>query len=159
MQKLSVIRHWYREKEGVYRVHVCENAGETQACAETAMEVTPVAVAARVSAEAWDARDVAVICRTWNDVFTGDCDEPDHVSVRPLLDDVMRIAVLRRTWEPPPGGVLLFESDGVIRHRMWRVPDGTLYGISCRNFDDRESCWEIAARYEPRRFLTAFIDD
>jgi hypothetical protein len=160
VQKVSVIRHWFREEEGIYRVHLCGNTGGVQACAETAMEASPAAVAARVSAEAWDARDVAVICRTWDDVLTGGCHEPDHVSVRPLRSgEVMRIAVLRGRGEPLPGGALLFESGGVVRHRMWRVPDGTLYGISCRNFDDGEACWEIAARYEPRELLTAFIDD
>ncbi|HEU4451733.1 MAG TPA: hypothetical protein VFR81_01700 [Longimicrobium sp.] len=157
IQKIIVIRHWYREKEGVYRVNLCGNHDGMQACLESAMEVTPAAVAARVMSEAWEARDVAVICRTWDDALTSRCDEPDHVSVWPLQSgEVMRIAVLRGARETPAGAPL-FESDGVVRHRMWRVPDGSLYGISCRNFDDREACWEIAARYEPRQLLAASI--
>ncbi|HST61564.1 MAG TPA: hypothetical protein VLK84_22860 [Longimicrobium sp.] len=162
VQRLSVIRHWYRAGEGVYRVHLCGSSDGMQGCMETSMDVTPAAVAARIMSEAWDARDYGVVCHTWEKAVSGRCGKPQRISVRPLQsDEVMRIAVLREPRDTPPGGVLLFQSDGTIRHRMWRVSDGSLYGISCRNYDDEEeeTCWEIVARFQPRELLMAFVSE
>jgi hypothetical protein len=160
VQEFSVIRHWYREKEGVYRVNLCGRPGGMLACVETAIGVSPSAIAARVSSEAWDRRDVMVICSTWNDVVDAKCKRFEYGSLRPLYHgEVMRIRVVRGRLEAHPGGTLLFESEGAIRHRMWRVPDGSLYGVSCRDFEDTELCWEVIARYEPRPLLTAVIED
>lgn len=160
VQEISVIRHWFRENEGVYRVNLCGRADGMRACLETAMGVTPAMVAARVSSEAWDRRDVMVICPTWDDVLDANCNELEYGALRPLhIGEVMRIRVVRGELEAHPGGTLLFQSEGAIRHRMWRVPDGSLYGVSCRDIDGSEACWEVIARYEPRPLFTAIIED
>ncbi|MBB4635872.1 hypothetical protein FHS01_001888 [Longimicrobium terrae] len=160
----DLIQHWYREAEHVYRVHHC--GSDLQACSETSFEVTPAAVGARLMSEVWDQRDARrVICRSWDAVIGYGCEESsEQYYVGELRSgEVLRIALLPDGVQASPPGMLLFETRTFVNcpycgpkflhYRMWRRPDGQLYGIGCQNISGSQACWELVTRYEPFAIL------